>query len=349
MSTPSLPDYPSGSSSDSQHDASQDLPTYTRTNATEWDIPPADQRHSFHLESNRTGAQWLILQVVSRAASESDQPTFYQGGNVTGTLQLTLDKPEAMDRITIDVSNAALASPVGRNTCMPRPGSNLAKCGTCMPVPPSCDCAANVTPQLYGRLTIFSHTTANFLHVSRTLFAVAAQNPLQSLLKRVKLNAGQHEWPYSFHLPKGVNILSSIDMEGQPQRQSYRLPPSFSDPGSKVHIEYSLVVRVVRGGFRSGSKCAFRLTCSRSRSLIFEPPWQACRAVQVRASCTPQCANDFAPTRIPAEHQCRGTRRRSRRMENVGTRSGRWYALWFDTCLCTMPGTFTVCVIQHTY
>ncbi|RPD60021.1 hypothetical protein L226DRAFT_486562 [Lentinus tigrinus ALCF2SS1-7] len=209
MSTPSLPDYPSESSSDSQLDDSQDLPTYTRTTTAEWDIPRAEQQHGFHLESRKTGVQWLTLKVVSRAASAADQPTFYQGGNVTGTVQLTLEKPEAMDQITID---------------------------------------------LFGRLTIFSHTTANFLCVSRNLFSAAAQNPLQSLLRRSKLNAGQHEWPYSFRLPKGVNLLSSIDMEGQTQRQNYRLPPSFSDPQSNVHIEYSLVVRVNRGGFRSGSK-----------------------------------------------------------------------------------------------
>lgn len=99
--------------------------------------------------------------------------------------------------------------------------------------------------------------------MSRTLFSAAAQNSLPSLLRRVKLSAGQHEWPYSFHLPKGVSILSSVDMEGQSQRQTYRLPPSFSDLQSNVHVEYSLVVRVSRGGFRSGGKCAF--LCCRER------------------------------------------------------------------------------------
>ncbi|TFK94068.1 hypothetical protein K466DRAFT_477317 [Polyporus arcularius HHB13444] len=209
MSTPSLPAYPSDSSSDSHLDVAQDLPTYTRTINTEWDIPPAEQQHNFHLETKKTGARWLTLVVTSRAASDDEQPTFYPGGNVTGSVRLTLEKQEVMDQISID---------------------------------------------LYGRLTIFSHTTANFLHVSRPLFSAAAQNSLPSLLRRVKLGAGQHEWPYSFHLPKGVSILSSVDMEGQSQRQTYRLPPSFSDLQSDVHVEYSLVVRVSRGGFRSGGK-----------------------------------------------------------------------------------------------
>ncbi|KAI0714275.1 hypothetical protein C8T65DRAFT_573497 [Cerioporus squamosus] len=209
MSTPSLPAYPSDSSENSHPDVVYDLPTYTRTTSGEWDIPPAEQQHSFHLETKKAGAPWLTLIVTSRAASDADQPTFYQGGNVTGSVKLTLEKQEVMDQITID---------------------------------------------LYGRLTIFAHTTANFLHVSRTLFSAAAQNSLPSLLRRVKLSGGQHEWPYSFHLPKGVSILSSIDMEGQSQRQTYKLPPSFSDSEADVHVEYSLVVRVNRGGFRSGGK-----------------------------------------------------------------------------------------------
>ncbi len=105
MSTPSLPAYPSDSSEDSHLDVAHDLPTYTRTTNTEWDIPPAEQQHNVHLETKKTGARWLTLVVTSRAASDDEQPTFYPGGNVTGSVRLTLEKQEVMDQISIDVSN----------------------------------------------------------------------------------------------------------------------------------------------------------------------------------------------------------------------------------------------------
>lgn len=63
--------------------------------------------------------------------------------------------------------------------------------------------------------------------------------------------AGQHVWPYSIKLPKGVSILNGA---GNEDRSSFRLPPSFGDSCSKVIIEYRLQLRVKTGVLSSGYK-----------------------------------------------------------------------------------------------
>ena len=90
----------------SQPDVFQSLPGYTRTVNPEWEVPAADQRHTFNLTAKKTGERWLTLSVTSRAASAAGTPTFYQGGDVSGSLELHLDKEELVDGITITVSVA---------------------------------------------------------------------------------------------------------------------------------------------------------------------------------------------------------------------------------------------------
>ncbi|PIL35629.1 hypothetical protein GSI_02357 [Ganoderma sinense ZZ0214-1] len=208
----SPPSYPLGSVAASQLDVSQTLPDYARTVSSEWDVPAADQLHHFHL-ARKTGERWLTLTMTSRAATAEATPLFFQGGNVTGSLKLHLEKEELVDEISID---------------------------------------------LYGRLTIFSHSTSNFLRMAQNTYS-AADKPPESLepslttAKRGRLK-GRYDWPYSFRLPKGVSILSSITPDGESERKSYRLPPSFRDEQSNVDVQYSLVVRVNRGGFRKANK-----------------------------------------------------------------------------------------------
>ncbi|KAI0327814.1 hypothetical protein GY45DRAFT_1327117 [Cubamyces sp. BRFM 1775] len=194
------------------------LPSYSRRVATVWDVPPAEQVHCFYLTAKKTGIQWLTLSLTSRAASAVDTPTFYQGGDVTGSVKLDLEKEESVDEITI---------------------------------------------ALYGRLSIFSHSTSNFLYASQTLYSAASEphntHTATSFLKRGKLR-GHHEWPYSLRLPKGVSIMSSITTDGVAERENYRLPPSFTDAEANVDVQYLLVVRVNRGGFKSGDKLSVPLT-----------------------------------------------------------------------------------------
>ncbi len=108
----SLPEYQyrSGSAATSQLDIHQPaLPGYSRTTATVWDVPPAEQEHNFHLTDKKTGAQWLTMTVMSRASSASEQPTFYQGANIAGSLKLDLDKEVLVDEVTLAVSASTKA------------------------------------------------------------------------------------------------------------------------------------------------------------------------------------------------------------------------------------------------
>ncbi|TBU50446.1 hypothetical protein BD309DRAFT_1049067 [Dichomitus squalens] len=193
VSTP--PAYPLGFAAASQLDVSQALPGYTRTVGLEWDVPAADRHHKFHL-TKKTGERWLTLSLTSRAATVADTPTFFQGGDVSGSLQLQLDNEELVDGITVAVS-------------------------------------------------VVKYTTSDKSPGRSEASSVAA--------RRGRLQ-GRYDWPYSFRLPKGVSILSSITTNAEVERQSYRLPPSFSDEHSNVIIQYSLVVCVDRGGLRKGSK-----------------------------------------------------------------------------------------------
>ncbi|KAM5535990.1 hypothetical protein V8D89_010430, partial [Ganoderma adspersum] len=212
------PSYRLGSLAASQLDISQPLPDYARTVSPEWDVPAADRLHHFHL-ARKTGEQWLTLTMTSRAATADATPVFFQGGNITGSLKLHLEKEELVDDISID---------------------------------------------LYGRLTIFSHSTSNFLRMAQTMYSAADNRPESSesspaITRRGRLK-GRYDWPYSFRLPKGVSILSSITSDGESERRSYRLPPSFRDGQSNVDVQYCLVVRVNRGGLRKGSKLSVPFT-----------------------------------------------------------------------------------------
>lgn len=97
------PSYPLGSLAASQLDISQPLPDYARTISPQWDIPAADRLHHFHLD-RKTGEHWLTLTMTSRAATADAPPLFFQGGNISGSLKLHLEKEELVDDISIDVS-----------------------------------------------------------------------------------------------------------------------------------------------------------------------------------------------------------------------------------------------------
>ena len=88
--------------------------------------------------------------------------------------------------------------------------------------------------------------------MSQKLYA-AANDSSTSIFRRGHLT-GKHLWAFSFRLPKGVDILPSTIPGGSQRRQTYQLPSTFTDNEAGVVIEYQLVIRVNRAGFRSGSK-----------------------------------------------------------------------------------------------
>ena len=104
-------------------------------------------------------------------------------------------------------------------------------------------------------MTVFTHNPSGFLNMTRTIYPQAQHTrqhvSLHSFRHADKLK-GEHEWPFSFILPKGVSILTHIFSDAV--RKKFRLPPSVDDDANRVYIQYQLEVRVVRSGFRGSSK-----------------------------------------------------------------------------------------------
>lgn len=104
-------------------------------------------------------------------------------------------------------------------------------------------------------MAIYDHSSSGFLNMRKILYP-----PLQESLELVPLRPfrhveklkGQHEWPFTFILPKGVSILTHIASDAI--RRNFRLPPSIDDDVNRMHIQYQLEVRVARGGFRASNK-----------------------------------------------------------------------------------------------
>lgn len=86
----------------SELDLPQSLPVYSPSRET-WDVPEIQAEHVFTIEHKKTGVPWLTLATKSRATSNNEQPVFYQGDDVAGSVRLDLTKEEYMDDITIAV------------------------------------------------------------------------------------------------------------------------------------------------------------------------------------------------------------------------------------------------------
>lgn len=118
------------------------------------------------------------------------------------------------------------------------------------------DFISSVDITLTGRLNYFSHNASNFLNMHRTLWSVEESvNVLSDSSNSPKHSGrlrGKYEWPFSFKLPKGVSIVSHVDIDAT--RKNFRLPPSLNDGICGVRVEYQLAVRVHRGRLRTGSK-----------------------------------------------------------------------------------------------
>ncbi|KZT07606.1 uncharacterized protein LAESUDRAFT_650910 [Laetiporus sulphureus 93-53] len=102
----------------------------------------------------------------------------------------------------------------------------------------------SIEVQVTGRMTIFAHRTFNFLTMSRTLWPPSPSSPSGSL-------KGDHRWPFSFELPRGITTLMYAQV-GEAVEENL-LPPSVSDQKTGVFVEYQITVQVSRGKIRRGS------------------------------------------------------------------------------------------------
>lgn len=90
-------------------DPNSELPSYSRNVQTNWDVPPLQTNHIYHLTKKR-GFQWLTLALTSRARSSEDTPLFFQGGQIAATLQLDLEKEEIVESVSASVSSIAVSA-----------------------------------------------------------------------------------------------------------------------------------------------------------------------------------------------------------------------------------------------
>lgn len=60
---------------------------------------------------------------------------------------------------------------------------------------------------------------------------------------------GDYQWPFTFTIPPMVDLTSASGA-----RETFRVPPSFSERLTRVHIQYQLIARIRRGKFRIDSQ-----------------------------------------------------------------------------------------------
>lgn len=79
-----------------------ELPSYSRDVPASWDIPPVETNHVYHL-SKKTGEQWLIVTLKSRARDPTEIPLFFQGGLIAGSVKAEFEKEQHIDSISATV------------------------------------------------------------------------------------------------------------------------------------------------------------------------------------------------------------------------------------------------------
>ncbi|KAI0783254.1 hypothetical protein C8Q75DRAFT_836178 [Abortiporus biennis] len=117
------------------------------------------------------------------------------------------------------------------------------------------DTIKSVNAIVVGQLTTSATDAYTFLQIHKELWSVSRGEPpiLPSNNAATSTFNGKlrgiFRWPFSFTLPANVSIKTP-----QGRAESFRVPPSFSERMSRVHIQYQLIVQIRRGKFRIDSQ-----------------------------------------------------------------------------------------------
>ncbi|KAI0926199.1 hypothetical protein AcV5_008720 [Taiwanofungus camphoratus] len=85
-------------------DINSELPAYSRNVPADWDIPPLQTEHSYHL-TKKNGKPWLSLNFISRAATVEDSPLLFQGALIGGSVKsVDLEREDPIDSISMNVT-----------------------------------------------------------------------------------------------------------------------------------------------------------------------------------------------------------------------------------------------------
>ncbi|KAI0074262.1 hypothetical protein K474DRAFT_1601787 [Panus rudis PR-1116 ss-1] len=111
----------------------------------------------------------------------------------------------------------------------------------------------SVTISVIGQLTSSMTDVFLFLDTSRELWSVSMGDPSNPVtnapVKYTGKLRGNYRWPFSISIPAHVTTRSADGGS-----EAWRIPPSFSERMSRIHIQYQIVCQLRRGKFRVDSK-----------------------------------------------------------------------------------------------
>ncbi|THU84184.1 hypothetical protein K435DRAFT_733492 [Dendrothele bispora CBS 962.96] len=199
-----------------QNQGQIELPAYSRripsaAASSIFSVDPQRFEHSFHLE--RKGRKWLTLYVRSRSRNASTPPVFLEGDEISGRVELDLERAENIKGITITVQGGTTA--VGQE--------ELLFLDVSQPI-------WTPDPRKKSSEKLEGQHSWNF---SLTL-------PRQVVVSQLSGSG--------FESGSRGRSQSSSSTSGA---LSFSLPPNFSERASPAYIDYKLVVTVKRGTFKA--------------------------------------------------------------------------------------------------
>ncbi|EIN10162.1 hypothetical protein PUNSTDRAFT_132267 [Punctularia strigosozonata HHB-11173 SS5] len=204
---------------------SDDLPAYSGAQSQQHPSAAARRElvsHEVHIEDGK-GSPWFTLKLRSRARDAKFVPEFWEGDTITGSVELDLQKPDAIVAITVSIMGVAI---------LPKWASG---------------------PSLHFHRETYTLWRAEQDDLNPPGFNPSAVSSTPASKKSLKL-VGQYTFPFSFKLPREVTytlpktIAHKAGDDGTPK--TYRMPPTCEDVGGQFSIYYHLEVHVQRGRFR---------------------------------------------------------------------------------------------------
>ncbi|TCD64993.1 hypothetical protein EIP91_003360 [Steccherinum ochraceum] len=130
-----------------------------------------------------------------------------------------------------------------------------------------------ITVTIVGQITTSATDVYPFLTLSQDLWKAETghPHPQAGIVFNGKLS-GQFQWPFNLAIPPTVDLVSASGMQ-----ETFRIPPSFSERLTRIHIQYQLIARFRRGKFRVDRDTVFSFT-----PFIYPEPFSQARQAAYR-------------------------------------------------------------------
>jgi hypothetical protein len=178
------------------------------------------------LQPDRTA--WATLTIPADKNLSDSVPTFMEGTDITGSLELHLEHSKNIKSVTVSVS--------GRSQSLPQLGIFI-----------RCFCL-----QLMGSIVTGGDTprVMTFLQKDAILWT---RNQTE---EELDLQEGDYAWPFKFEMPKEVAVRLTPT-----ETARFRLPHTFYEPPARASVRYELILRIARGGLKRNNKCVYPACC----------------------------------------------------------------------------------------